>query len=384
MKLAYTDVAQRLGIEVHRPQLHVVKDNEPPRAPKYPPSGDLGEVSRPRSVEDVIGQEQVRVQLMTVLTDAKIRRLPAAPHCLLSGPPGVGKTTLAKIIADEMGSKLIETAPHALRTPWDLACAMAEVNEGDVLFIDEIHGLTRRTSDALLPALEGGILPVTSGTGRNRQMTTMELPPFTLVGATTRPGLLDKPLVDWLTAFRLGYYSDEELARIIIRAVRTNDLTITSTAAEKLAGLARGTPRIAVKGLLAKALAFATATAEPDPETGKRVIPTIDVDVVAGMMELYEIDDLGLTREDREFLRALCIKLTGGPIGIKKLAASCGFDMTTAEKDIEPALMLAGLMVYSGSGRKATVKAYEHLSAVDGREYAPPPWVRAWSKGLVD
>lgn len=384
MKLAYADVAQRLGIEVHAPKLRVVKDGETSPAPKRAPSTDLGEVSRPRSVEDVIGQEQVRVQLMTVLTDAKIRGLAAAPHCLLSGPPGVGKTTLAKIIAEEMGAKLIETAPHALRSPWDLACAMADLSEGDVFFIDEIHGLTRRTSDALLPALEGGILPVTSGTGRNRTMTTMQLPAFTLVGATTRPGLLDKPLVDRLTAFRLGYYSDDELARIVTRAARSNSLTITAEAAGKLSELSRGTPRIAVKGLLAKALAFATATAEPDPETGKRVIPTIDTDVVAGMMDLYEIDDLGLTREDREFLRALCIKLTGGPIGIKKLAASCGMDMVTAEKDIEPALMRAGLMVYSGSGRKATIKAYEHLSAVEGRELKPPPWVVAWSKGLED
>lgn len=372
-KLALADMAARVGAPMHTQRILRAVPDPDPEPEVLPPASTV----RPDTFDDIIGQEEAKLQILAVLTAAERRNLPAYPHILLDGPSGVGKTTFAKAIANRRGTRCHITAPNALRTPWDAACLMAEVQRGDVVFIDEIHGLSKRTMEALYPVLEGDPMPVSSGSGRNRKVSTMKVPPFTMIGGTTSTGGLTEPFRNrFAVDVTLRRYTDDEISRILRRAAEAQGILITADGADKLALLARGTARVAVNELLVKAEAVAVSMADPEAET-----TPIDADVVANTMTAYGIDELGLKPKERAMLRALCIDMAGGPIGIKKLAAASGLDTRTAD-EVEEWMTRCRLMWYDGSGRKATVLAYKHLSDTDpdGRQYKPPAWIVAWSR----
>ena len=306
---------------------------------------------RPRHLEDFVGQDVVRGQLSVVLRAATSRGS-SPDHVLLSGPPGLGKTTLAMISANELGGSLRLTSGPAVQHAGDLAAILSALEEGDVLFIDEIHRLARTAEEMLYLAMEDYRVDVVVGKGPGATSIPLSLPPFTVVGATTRAGLLPAPLRDRFGfTGHLDYYSARELAQIVTRSAGLLGLEIDAQAAHELASRSRGTPRIANR-LLRRVQDWAQVHGTPG---------VADLASTQAALKVFEVDAMGLDRLDRSVLTALCTRFGGGPVGLTTLAVSVGEEAETVETVAEPYLVREGLMVRTPRGRAATAAAYTHL-----------------------
>jgi holliday junction DNA helicase RuvB len=322
-------------------------------APKIRPDEDELERSlRPRSLEEFVGQERVKEQLGISLKAAKARS-EALDHLLLIGPPGLGKTSLAYIVREELGVGLRTVAGPALERKGDVAAILTGLGERDVLFVDEIHGLSRAVEEILYPALEDFRLDIVVGQGPAARTLTLDLPPFTLIGATTRTGLLTTPLRDRFgMTFRLEHYEPEELALIVRRSARILGVESSDDAAEEIAGRARGTPRIANR-ILRRVRDVAEVRHE-----GK-----ITLEIAREALELLEVDGHGLERSDRALLRAIVEKFDGGPVGLSTLAVALGEEPDTIEDVYEPYLLQLGFVQRTPRGRIVTKLGRAHVGA---------------------
>src|SRR3954467_11182841 len=311
---------------------------------------------RPRTLDEVVGQQRVREQLGLVLEGGPRRG--RGPHpVVLSGPPGLGKTTLAMIIAAEMAAPLRLTSGPAITHAGDLAAILSGLTEGDVLFIDELHRMSRPAEEMLYLAMEDFRVDVIIGKGPGATAIPLEIPPFTLVGATTRAGLLPGPLRDrfGFTA-QLEYYEPDELDTIIRRSAGLLGVDAEPAGTAEIASRSRGTPRIANR-LLRRVRDYAQVRADG----------VVTVDVARAALELYEVDEIGLDRLDRGVLDALCRRFGGGPVGISTLAVAVGEERETVEEVAEPFLVRNGFLARTPRGRVATRSAWEHLGLT------PPP-----------
>ncbi len=311
---------------------------------------------RPRSLDEVVGQTRVRDQLGLMLEAAR-RRGRAPDHVLLSGPPGLGKTTLAMIIAHEMNTPLRLTSGPAITHAGDLAAILSGLNDGDVLFVDEIHRMSRPAEEMLYMAMEDFRVDVVIGKGPGATAIPLEIPPFTLVGATTRAGLLPGPLRDrfGFTA-HLEFYEAADLDRIVHRSAGLLGVALTDEGSAEIASRSRGTPRIANR-LLRRVRDFAQVRADG----------VVTHPVAQAALELYEVDELGLDRLDRAVIDALCRRFGGGPVGVSTLAVAVGEERETVEEVAEPFLVRLGFLARTPRGRIATPMAWEHLGLT------PPP-----------
>ena len=307
---------------------------------------------RPRSLVEFVGQERVKEQLR-LLVDGARNRVEPVDHLLFSGPPGLGKTTLARIVAHEMGAGFQPTSGPALERPSDLAAILTNLDEGDVLFVDEIHRMPRAVEEVLYPALEDFSLDVVLGKGPTARSIRLDLPRFTLVGATTRPGRMTLPLRERFGfAPRLDYYPPADLADIVVRSAGILDVPVEDEAAAEIARRSRGTPRIANR-LLRRVRDFAEV----------RHDGAVTLDVATAGLEVFEVDDRGLDRLDHAILQALIDKFSGGPVGLSTLAAAVGEETDTVEDVVEPYLLQLGFLRRTPRGRVATEHAYRHLGA---------------------
>ena len=305
---------------------------------------------RPRSLDDFVGQQRVRDQLGLVL-QAAMARGTSADHVLFAGPPGLGKTTLAMIVAQEMGMPLRLTSGPALQHAGDLAALLSDIREGEVLFVDEIHRMARTAEEMLYMAMEDFRVDIVVGKGPGSTSIPLDVPRFTLIGATTRSGLLPAPLRDrfGFTA-QLDFYEPGELARIVIRSAGLLDVAIDPDAVNEISLRSRGTPRIANR-LLRRVRDFAQVNKAS----------RIDLACAQGALELFEVDALGLDRLDRSVLSALVDSFGGGPVGLSTLAVAVGEERETVEEVAEPFLVRAGLLARTPRGRVATPAAWLHL-----------------------
>ena len=304
---------------------------------------ELDRSLRPRSLDEFVGQERVKEQLGIALEAAKGRG-EALDHVLLAGPPGLGKTSLAFIIREELGVGLRSVAGPALERKGDMAAILTSLEERDVLFVDEIHRLNRAVEEILYPALEDFRLDIIVGQGPAARTLTLDLPPFTLVGATTRTGLLTTPLRDRFgMTYRLEHYEPEELAIIVRRSARILDVGIDEDAAKEIARRARGTPRVANR-ILRRVRDVAEV----------RHDGAVSLDVAREALDLLEVDGHGLERVDRELLRAIAHKFDGGPVGLSTLAVALGEEPDTIEDVYEPYLLQLGLIQRTPRGRIVT------------------------------
>jgi holliday junction DNA helicase RuvB len=311
---------------------------------------DLDRSLRPPTLADFVNQAQVTEQLSIFIEAARGRGEPL-DHVLLAGPPGLGKTSLAHIIAAEMGVPMVQTAGPALERKADVASFLTALEPGSVFFVDEIHRLGRAVEETLYPAMEDGELPVVLGQGAGARTVTLPLPPFTLVGATTRSGLLTTPLRDRFgVSHRLEHYSPEHLARIVERSAGILEVEIDAAGAHTIASRSRGTPRVANR-LLKRVRDFAQV----------RGAGTIRGSVAADALEMLEVDAGGLDRGDRALLETIATKFGGGPVGLSTLAIAIGEEQDTIEDVFEPYLLQEGLLKRTPRGRVLTQRAYDHL-----------------------
>jgi holliday junction DNA helicase RuvB len=315
-----------------------------------PPDEDLDRSLRPPTLGDFVNQVQVTEQL-AIFIEAARRRGEPLDHVLLAGPPGLGKTSLAHIVAAELGVPMVQTAGPALERKADVASFLTALEPGSVFFVDEIHRLGRAVEETLYPAMEDGELPVVLGQGAGARTVTLPLPPFTLVGATTRAGLLTTPLRDRFgVSHRLEHYEAEHLAEIVERSARILEVEIDAEGAATIASRSRGTPRVANR-LLKRVRDFAEVKG-----SGR-----IGAGVAADALEMLEVDAGGLDRADRALLDTIASKFGGGPVGLSTLAIAVGEEQDTIEDVLEPYLLQQGLLKRTPRGRVLTQRAYEHL-----------------------
>ena len=322
-------------------------------------SEDVGETSlRPKTLKEYIGQEKAK-QNLSIFIEAARRRTEALDHVLLHGPPGLGKTTLAGIIAQEMGVNIRITSGPAIEKPGDLAALLTNLSENDILFVDEIHRLNRAVEEILYPAMEDYAIDIIIGKGPSANSIRLDLPKFTLIGATTRAGSLSAPLRDRFgVTLRLELYTPEELQEIVKRSAGILDVAIEPDGAMEIAKRSRGTPRIANR-MLRRVRDFAQVVADG----------VITKDVADKALRALEVDELGLDNVDRRMLRAIIENYGGGPVGLETLAATIGEESVTLEDVYEPYLMQLGFLTRTPRGRCVTRKAYEHLHmAFTGQE----------------
>jgi holliday junction DNA helicase RuvB len=317
-----------------------------------PDEDELDRSLRPRRLDDFVGQERVKEQLAIALEAARARG-EALDHVLLVGPPGLGKTSLAFILREELGVGIRTIAGPALERKGDMAAILTALEQRDVLFVDEIHRLNRAVEEILYPALEDFRLDIVVGQGPAARTLTLDLPPFTLVGATTRTGLLTTPLRDRFgMTFRLEYYEPSELGLIVRRSARILGVQIADEAADEIAGRSRGTPRIANR-ILRRVRDVAEVRHEGAITSG----------IAREALELLEVDGAGLERTDRELLRAVVEKFGGGPVGLSTLAVALGEEPDTIEDVYEPYLLQLGFLQRTPRGRVVTDLGRGHLGA---------------------
>jgi holliday junction DNA helicase RuvB len=324
-----------------------------------PDEEELDSSLRPRSLDEFVGQERVKEQLSIALEAAKGRG-EALDHVLLAGPPGLGKTSLAYIVREELGVGLRVVAGPALERKGDIAAILTALEERDVLFVDEIHRLNRAVEEILYPALEDFRLDIVVGQGPAARTLTLDLPQFTLIGATTRTGLLTTPLRDRFgMTYRLDHYSPEELARIVRRSARILGVEVAAEAADEIARRARGTPRVANR-ILRRVRDVAQV----------RHDGAVTLGVAREALELLEVDEHGLERIDRELLAAIAHKFGGGPVGLSTLAVTLGEEPETIEDVYEPYLLQLGLIQRTPRGRIVTDLGRERAGAPEGEASA--------------
>jgi holliday junction DNA helicase RuvB len=332
--------------------MSTISDPQPSRIhdPQALPDDELDRSLRPRLLRDFVGQEPVKDQLGVSIAAAAARG-EALDHVLLAGPPGLGKTSLAQIVAAELDVQFVQTAGPALERKGDIAAVLTALEPRAVFFVDEIHRLPRALEETFYPAMEDRSLPITVGQGAGARVIMLELPPFTLIGATTRAGLLTTPLRDRFgIQHRLEHYGPEDLATIVRRSARLLDVAIDDGGAKAIAQRSRGTPRVANR-LLKRVRDYVEVR-------GDGVVTSAEA---AAALDLLQVDHEGLDRLDREILRAICVKFSGGPVGLSTLAVAVGEEADTIEDVYEPYLLQRGLMERTPRGRAATRRAFEHL-----------------------